>query len=694
MNIQNSYMKGNVVMNSESAQNLLADYSALHLQSIRRLHITVEVLDKDDKIVDVLQGLSTNGNINIEGTSLVRRTGSLNFILFEKLLPKIGGSLWMTNKIRIYAGIENLRTADATITHFCLGTFYISEPNVSISPDNRTISITLEDRMAMWEEEQLENKLIIEPDTPLDVAIKSVLTVAGETQFGYIQPNDLLVPYQVEFAQGSSVLDALTKLMELYMDWEAYYNTEGFFVYQKMTMRYDRSATPAWIFPQDSPLLQSFDETYTYKGVKNRVIVFGSMNELTGVTPRSQADLVPSDTFGADNIGIRKKIIVESSYIKKEQCDAKAKFELWKSSTLQESVTISSTPIYFLDANDIIELWNETVKEYVRYSIDSISYGLAIGDTMTISASKVYYDDVMMDVHDGKVDYIIDMIVNKGWLSTPEARIKEYYGLEGDGSLLVVNFEYNDSGGTTAYVTGYTGTTTQTLTIDLADIGSNDGENGDNPLESKGDYTDRIIGHEMLHAVMNNQFGMSKMGNMPVWFSEGSAEFIHGADERVKASIMYDGKIDDGYLQYVIDRGVSLLNNEGWNSDSDDYSAGYIIMKYIDKKMTTGKDMKTFMQSIRNHPNDDGLVALKNAIVTHTGVSTFEAFVADFKANGKNFVKTKMTLNLHGDEVDTGSIGGSDHRGSVPLNAESIFDESKAVAGLVANGFTVEFERP
>ncbi|MCY9056049.1 hypothetical protein MOE90_20605 [Bacillus spizizenii] len=690
---QQNFIQGNVVMNSESANDLLADYATLHLQPIRRLHVTIEVLNDDNETIEVLQGKSTAGNINNEGTSLMRRTGNLTLVLFDYLLPNQASLLWMTNKIRVYAGIDNLRSTDATPTHFCLGTFYITEPNVSISRDNRTISISLEDRMSKWSEEQFENKLIIEAETPVSVAVKSILSVAGETNIDHIEESDLLVPYQIEFAQGSTVEDALKKILDLYMDWEAYYNTEGNFVYQKMTMQYDRDLTPAWTFPEDSQLLLTFNENYTYKGVKNRIVVFGTMDETTGITPRSQADLVPSLTFGADNIGIRKKVIVESSYIKKEQCESKAKFELWKASTLQEKVSITCVPIYFLDSNDIIELWNPATKETVRYSISSINFGLGVNDTMQIQATKVYYDDVILDAHDAQVDHIIDMITNKGWLSIPEARIKQYYGLEGDGASLVVNFEYNESGGTTAYVTGYLGTTTQTLTIDLVDLGGSVGDNGDSGLPSKGDYADRIIGHEMVHAVMNNQCGMAKMDKAPVWFTEGSAEFIHGADERVKASIVEDGRINDEYLDYMIKRGVSVLKNESWNADSDDYSASYVIMKYIDKKITAGKDMRSFMATFKNSTSD-GLTAVKEAIVANTGYSTFDEFVSDFEANGANFVKTKMTLNLDGDEVDTGSIGGSDHRGTKPLNAEDIFDESLAEAGVIAKGFKVTFERP
>lgn len=680
-------------MNSESAKDSIADFANLHLQSIRRLHVTVEILGKDDKTIEVLQGISTSGNMNINGASLIRRTGSLSFVLFDNLLPSQSSLLWMTNKIRVYAGIDDLKSQDATTTHFCLGTFFIAEPNVSIAKDNRTITIELEDRMARWENEQFENKLIIEPETPVDIAIQSVLFAMGETQFGYIQQTIETVPYQIEFAQGSTVLEAISQLVNLYMDWEAYYNTEGYFVYQKMTMKYERDRGADWIYDEYSPLLSSFNNVYTYKNVKNRVVVYGAMDDKTGLIPRTQADLIPSTTFGADNIGIKKKIFMESSYTKKSQCEAKAKFELWKASTFQETATLTSLPIYFLDANDIIEIWNPATREIERYSVTTIGYGLSASDSMQIQASRVYYDDVLIDTHDVQVDYIIDMITNKGWLHIPEARIAQYYGLVADGSELVVNFEYNQTGGTTAYVTGYLGTTTQTLTVDLADLGSGTGDSGDNILTSKGDYTDRIIGHEMLHAVMNNQFGMSKIAEMPVWFLEGSAEFLHGADERLKFSILEDGVISDPYLDYIIERGVSLMTINDWSSNSHDYSASYLIMKYIDKKITLGKDMKNFMASIKAS-TVDGLTAIKDAIIANTGFATFEAFVLDFETNGSTFVKTQVNLNLAGDEVDTGSVGGNNHRGTTALNAEMIFDNSTATAGLLTTGFKVTFDRP
>jgi hypothetical protein len=692
---QSRYLDGNVVMNSDSVGNVLANYSVLHLQSIRRLKITVEVLDKNNETLEVLQGVSNGGSINIDGSSLIRRTGSLSFTLFDYLMPKKNSLLWITNRIRVYAGIDDLRTQDTITTHFCLGTFFITEPSVTLATDNRTITINLQDRMGQWEDEEFENQVLIEANTPVSEAMKSILTVMGEKDFSLIEDDGNLVPYNITFDQGSTVIDAIQKLRDLYMDWEAFYNTEGKFVFRKMTLVYDRDVTPQWIYGQNSPLLLGYQENYTYKGVKNRVVIFGAMDNKTGIVPRSQADLDPSSTFGRDDIGVKKKVLVETTLTTKEQCQAKAKYELWKASNLQEKITATSVPIYFLDANHIIEVFNPASQESERYIIDSISYGFTPSDQMTVQAHKVYYDDIILDAQDVQVDYIINSITNKGWLSIPEARIEQYYGLKGDGSLLVVNFQFNQSGGETAYTTGYLGTTTQTLTFDLADLGNGVGDNGDNTASglSKGDYTDRIVGHEMVHAVQNNAFGMAKSASLPIWFKEGSAEFIHGADERLKISIVYDGKIDDAMLQYIINRGVALLNGDAWKGDSNEYSTGYLLMKYIDRNIKSGLDMKNFMATVQSSTHS-GMDIIKEAIEANTVFTSFDNFVADFQANGANFVKTRITLNIDGDEQDTGSIGGSDHRGAIPLSAEDIFNESQATVGLISSGFVVQFDRP
>ncbi len=131
-----------------------------------------------------------------------------------------------------------------------------------------------------------------------------------------------------------------------------------------------------------------------------------------------------------------------------------------------------------------------------------------------------------------------------GWLEQSESLIQQYYGITADGADMSIELTtFTDgAGGTAARVVGsipggFTGKATDVkLQIDMSDFSPANLPNGGNaPF-----YNDRIIAHEMVHAVMYRSMNIASMFNPAVdqtWFMEGAAEFIHGADERLQASI-------------------------------------------------------------------------------------------------------------------------------------------------------------
>lgn len=690
-----TYVEGNIVMGIDDESNIPI-YRDLHLQSLRNLHMTIEILDKDNETLETIEGMTTGGSLSISRTSLIRRTGSIEMVLNEFLSPKKESLLWMTNKVRVYAGIEDISTNRRVITNFCLGTFVIAEPKTSVSNENHTVSIELMDYMSMWEQ-QIENTIVLSPDTPLHTAVQYVMNFVGETNTE-IEFTDLKIPYTLEFQQGSQVVEILEQLRDLYMDWECYYDVSGKFHF-KRTMFQKRGGEPvAWRFDKDSQHSLSINKSYTYRGVKNKVVVIGQTDAKTGITPKAESKITNVESpFHEDEIGIQQTIIIDSNYSNTSQCQSRSRYELFKLSNMQENVDIDSIPIYFLDAGDIIEIPNKELDGLIeQYLIDDISLELSIDGTMGISAHKLYYDDYSIDEaleeYRSQADIVIDGITNQGWLSLAEQRIEEYYGIRGSGTSLLVRFESDSRYGTTAYVTNYLSTDLQTMTIDLADFGIATGENGD--LSSgKAEYADRVLAHEMVHAVQNSAFGSSKTIYMPNWFKEGSSELLHGGDERLKLSIVTGAGIDDTKLNSLVQRAVNTMQTKSWDGISDDYSASYLIMKFLDKKIDAGKDMKNVMLDIKNSLKG-GEQSIKDAIISNTLFTTFEEFVQAFNDEIVSMVKNVFNLNIGQDEIDTGSIGGSDHRGQYDLSAEKIFDNSFAQKGLLSIGFNVTFDRP
>ncbi|WP_117148965.1 hypothetical protein [Paraliobacillus zengyii] len=200
-------------------------------------------------------------------------------------------------------------------------------------------------------------------------------------------------------------------------------------------------------------------------------------------------------------------------------------------------------------------------------------------------------------------DHIVDMLKTGGWLELAEETITSSFGLTGNGSAnLTVIFSNDGTSGPSAYVTGSTGTTDQSLTINLDNMSPSSGENGDNG-GSPANYTDRVMAHEMVHAVMNDQFTVSKTIDMQNWFKEGSAELIHGGDERLRMVIANNTgtDIDTTKLDSIVSRATDLLNGYAWNGDNTDYAAGYLIMSYVNDGVSdSGNAITDVMSSIKS----------------------------------------------------------------------------------------------
>lgn len=86
---------------------------------------------------------------------------------------------------------------------------------------------------------------------------------------------------------------------------------------------------------------------------------------------------------------------------------------------------------------------------------------------------------------------------------------------------------------------------------------------------------DRTIAHELVHAVMSAN--VDYYSNLPVSFKEGSAELVHGID-------------DKRYNQIVaLSNDASALQSAMTQSGMNSYAAGYIALRYLAKQAAEGR---------------------------------------------------------------------------------------------------------
>lgn len=277
-----------------------------------------------------------------------------------------------------------------------------------------------------------------------------------------------------------------------------------------------------------------------------------------------------------------------------------------------------------------------------------------------------------------------------GWLENAEKMIQDYYGLKGDGAPLSIELASFSDGpyGVAARVNAmvanpYSGKGTNLkLQLDRADFLPAALPNGGSaPL-----YSDRIIAHELSHAVLARTTNYANLVRNATWFVEGIAEFIHGGDERFAWDLAQAG----GNIQSVVD-----ALSDGKLTSSIDYSASYAAVRYLHDQIKSagGEGIKDVLRYLSVNPSASLNDAFRSAVAplgepvgAYTSAS---AFLNDFRVSGAAFVSENLKL----DNTDTGAVGGADADGGAVRTAASVVPEGGTrVGNNVLSGFNERFE--
>ena len=290
-----------------------------------------------------------------------------------------------------------------------------------------------------------------------------------------------------------------------------------------------------------------------------------------------------------------------------------------------------------------------------------------MGNGASFNGQAIFSPATENGTEDKKKRAVLDSL-KAGWLSAAEDMVQQYYGLQGDGVTLKINLDTTDgSSGVLASVTGSTAPGSDvTLNIDMADFSDmSTPDGGTGPV-----FDDRVIAHEMVHAIMLR----STSFNFPQWFTEGTAELIHGADERL-AGALAGGQTAQGIVDTITGGGFS-------------YEAGYVASRYLhDKLKSMGVDggMKGLMTYLSQHQAADLDTALD--AVTGGQYQGLGDFMTDFAAGGASFIAGMDLTN-----ADTGAIGGLDADGGPSRDARGVVPESGfGTADRPLRNFKVEY---
>ncbi|HBV21665.1 MAG TPA: flagellinolysin [Nitrosomonas sp.] len=312
-----------------------------------------------------------------------------------------------------------------------------------------------------------------------------------------------------------------------------------------------------------------------------------------------------------------------------------------------------------------------------------------------VSSTAAFNNEKIFDFTSGSVlgdsnQLAVVYGLQNSWLEQAESMIQQYYGISADGADISIELTtFSDGAGqTAARVVGsipgsFTGKATDVkLQIDMSDFTPPNLPNGGTaPF-----YNDRIIAHEMVHAVMYRSMNVASMFNPAAdqkWFLEGAAEFIHGADERLQSSINNVGVV--GVMAQAANFGSA---GGAWSGSSDEYSAAYAAVGYMHQKIK--ENGGAGIKDVMTHLNQNQAATLNDAInAASSGLwADADAFNADFVTNGAAYI-TGMNLA----DEDTGAIGGANVDGGAVRTAESVIPNNSSRGGENAlSGFNEKWE--
>lgn len=292
-----------------------------------------------------------------------------------------------------------------------------------------------------------------------------------------------------------------------------------------------------------------------------------------------------------------------------------------------------------------------------------------VNETTTFAGRKVFDQGTFSVLGDPDQRAVLNAL--KGfWISEGEQRVFDAFGLTADGAELEITFTNDSSSQTLASVSGTSGAGgkifDQVLNVNLAYFDASTLPNGGSTPQ----YTDRVIAHEMAHAVMGRTMNFA---GLPSWFIEGTAEALQGADERLA------GDTAGGTNTATI---LAAFNADDVSASAG-YSGGYAAVRYMHEeiKAAGGKGIKDIMGYLQKNSGSTLDQALTNA--SKGAFSSLADFSTQFNADAAAYV-----AGLDLSNADTGAIGGFDADGGNVLTAENVLpNQGTGLPG--SKGFTL-----
>lgn len=365
---------------SSTLENIYTEYDIINSTTKKYIY-KIEWLTPQEEVIGDVIGDIISGSANFDATNNNRRSVSLTLRNLDKqYIPSPTSKMWINNKFRLLCGYEY----NGEQILYNQGIYVLGNPSLLSTPKQKEVTIEGLDKWVLLDGTiagTLANKYIINVDTRIDEAVKSIIIdLIGETKY-IIDECSVLTPYTIEKPAGSTIADMLLELANM-VSYSVYYNEEGYLCFKNPLKPEDYAITPpVWQYTTSGLYLQSTREL-NWNDIKNSIIVYG-MTENGYQYTATAKDLTGSE-LSIDKIGERVKVIEDDNIYSDDLCQQRANYELQQSIMAQETVNITSIPNFKLKLDDVVNVEDENNGTTGNYVIRNISYDLSYRSTMNI----------------------------------------------------------------------------------------------------------------------------------------------------------------------------------------------------------------------------------------------------------------------------------------------------------------------
>ena len=377
-------------------------------QKVRNLHILIYLLNFQLRKIAELSGIILdNSTFSIDANSDIRRTCNLNIIPISSDFDISSNSnIWIDKYIQVQVGIEDLKTKEINYTN--MGIYLINNPTTTYNAQTNTLSISGIDMMAKLT--GMRNGYLSGTQGGVNYKIPSGSNIADAVRatFALGDFNNVIVsnfsptptvPNDILISVGNTIYSMLKQLVDINSFYQMYFDVNGIPHVDKIP-----SGENEMIMVNDeiwSKTLLQYTRNVSFEEVKNVVEVYGKTLD-DGTTPYAIAiDTNPESPFYAYGTAGQLRIVLSGgeydNIYTTELAQDRADYELYLRCRLQDQITITTVPIYWLDVNWLIEITlpnKQGIEVTEKYIIKKIDTTVGINGTQNITMIKYYPTDV------------------------------------------------------------------------------------------------------------------------------------------------------------------------------------------------------------------------------------------------------------------------------------------------------------